>query len=712
MASPEGEDGVLPSLDGLAKVWEEDSVVRTLLLHNGSLLSWPSEKMKGVVTFETMRPNARVIKHDPIVREIFELVSEYWSVMSRRSSTDSVSTDGNERLAIEGNEEKGVDPGDDSDVLIEDVIALAQPVEPPHDSQLLDDTLLPPSPDKEMDTEIKDAEPVFLEPEYDPDVYGEAHTDTPAPEDSAQQQHGELPENNLSNGNDIPSVASPSCAPTELDSSPSPPAEHTSENHAKHVIEIDDSPQPSKKVSLEQIRARINQLKILDCIVLQKLEAKSCPRPLQSTSAPADPPRACGDNVETLPLDLSPVAKAWQDDGGPKDIPLGDGGGKLRRANAAGEDDAGPSGDVAIGATLHPDPVGSSHSSLFHANEMVERTEQMEARNQMMKNKKEKETEGDQEGEDEDEDEEQPKKSKAKAAAKAKAKCKAKSKAKAKAKGKAKCKAKSKAKAKAKAKAKTQALAEGAAEETKADAATEMHTVQESNTGEEPAQLPQVKQHVSKRKAQAEEKKKEKEQARKAAADAKQKEKEEAKEAKRKAKEDAKIARKAQKEKAKEGAKKPRSAGKQEKVPEHAADEAPTKEEKKTFARRSRPFSKEGMRRWDSLKMTFNTRVAPMFARPASLEVWGGLKNIGCTKVCGFNWTCSKKNTLHPSVLSIWILSPWLPCKEPFWDYCIEQLQNQSSSAPITNLDFFFAGCVASFFMDDDVKSNLSHLLP
>lgn len=63
MASPGNEDESQASLDGLAQAWEDDSLIRTLLLHNGSLLSWPSERMQGVVTFDTMRPKAGVIKH-------------------------------------------------------------------------------------------------------------------------------------------------------------------------------------------------------------------------------------------------------------------------------------------------------------------------------------------------------------------------------------------------------------------------------------------------------------------------------------------------------------------------------------------------------------------------------------------------------------------------------------------------------------------------
>lgn len=49
------------NLDGLAKAWADDECVRSLLLHKKSLLSWPSSKKTGVISFETMAQNARVL---------------------------------------------------------------------------------------------------------------------------------------------------------------------------------------------------------------------------------------------------------------------------------------------------------------------------------------------------------------------------------------------------------------------------------------------------------------------------------------------------------------------------------------------------------------------------------------------------------------------------------------------------------------------------
>ena len=101
-------------------------------------------------------------------------------------------------------------------------------------------------------------------------------------------------------------------------------------------------------------------------------------------------------------------------------------------------------------------------------------------------------------------------------------------------------------------------------------------------------------------------------------------------EEKRKAKEDAKAAKDEQKRKAKDTQQQGDNKGKKAKVKENGAvDEGETggkafgkvKGEKATFARRNRPLRGEAAKRWDSLKITFNTRVAPMFEKPSSLEV-------------------------------------------------------------------------------------------
>lgn len=51
------------SLEGLGKLWERDEVIRGKALKTGSLLSWPSPKKTGVITFETVAFNAKVVEH-------------------------------------------------------------------------------------------------------------------------------------------------------------------------------------------------------------------------------------------------------------------------------------------------------------------------------------------------------------------------------------------------------------------------------------------------------------------------------------------------------------------------------------------------------------------------------------------------------------------------------------------------------------------------
>ena len=49
-------------LDGLAKKWDADEIIRDRLLRHGSLLAWPNPKMQGVINFSTMAMNYRVIE--------------------------------------------------------------------------------------------------------------------------------------------------------------------------------------------------------------------------------------------------------------------------------------------------------------------------------------------------------------------------------------------------------------------------------------------------------------------------------------------------------------------------------------------------------------------------------------------------------------------------------------------------------------------------
>ena len=61
-------DPELVSLDGLAKIWNDTEVLRDLLLGKGTLLLWPDDKLTGVVNFNTIAYNGKLI----------ELVLQLW----------------------------------------------------------------------------------------------------------------------------------------------------------------------------------------------------------------------------------------------------------------------------------------------------------------------------------------------------------------------------------------------------------------------------------------------------------------------------------------------------------------------------------------------------------------------------------------------------------------------------------------------------------
>jgi hypothetical protein len=62
--APVGEGEASPNpLQGLAKAWDKDDVIRHLALKNGQLLKWPNKKQIGVISFETIAFNARVLDH-------------------------------------------------------------------------------------------------------------------------------------------------------------------------------------------------------------------------------------------------------------------------------------------------------------------------------------------------------------------------------------------------------------------------------------------------------------------------------------------------------------------------------------------------------------------------------------------------------------------------------------------------------------------------
>ena len=378
--------------------------------------------------------------------------------------------------------------------------------------------------------------------------------------------------------------------------------------------------------------------------VRQRLQLQTCARPLQSTNQPAEPsppvPVSFDANADTLPFDLSPVAKAWKEGGGPSEAaPCLEGGseaapGKLHRSHPAAVVESQPSAssdppledcpsqplsnsnnqEDASAQVLGTDtkqPTASEPAepqSLFHATQQVSRQEQMAQRDQMQKEQEEKKRK----------------------AAEAKSKCKAKAKGRGKGKANSKTKAKGKAKPKRKAAKRARKAHEDEDDEEpevnpNTDPATETRPSDVGDSGDEgdgvKGKGSKKEQAMAKRKAKAEEKRKAKEEAKQLKAEEKRKAKEEAKQLKAEEKRKEKELKAEEKRKAKEGAKKDDGNAKRQKASHDNPANPPG--EKATFARRARPKTAGCGKRWDSLKCTFNTRLAHLFAHPSAMEVWG-----------------------------------------------------------------------------------------
>ena len=182
---------------------------------------------------------------------IFDFVAWHWPVTS--TSTSSVRTQSNQSLEdgyelgsstpLDGTlgqhlEMWGDEEGEDHDP--EPIMAL--PVDPPRDSQVLDDTFVANSPVPPLDDEIvDDKEP---QPSQVPEV-----ADLPDPVPVASP------------------VGSSSVAPTEIEVTPSPAPKHTAEHpkEDKEVIEVVESPIAPKEVelNLDEVQAKIEALKRL-----------------------------------------------------------------------------------------------------------------------------------------------------------------------------------------------------------------------------------------------------------------------------------------------------------------------------------------------------------------------------------------------------------------------------------------------------------------
>ena len=225
---------------------------------------------------------------DPIVSEIFSYVAEFWPVMTRKNSCDKDSqaqsaessapdepSDGVVRhddfngefadamLLQLGLRDDGYPAHDMEDDLMNDSSApiMAQPVEPPRDSQLLEDTYPYPMSLSPPKLDALECDGPCPSGPGSPEVGRYDGHSSPAPAPSPPQT------DTVMKDTVVVDSYSPSIAPTELEVTPSPNPVHTSENQKVDLIEVPESPEPKKDpkkdVDYQQLRDRINVLKYL-----------------------------------------------------------------------------------------------------------------------------------------------------------------------------------------------------------------------------------------------------------------------------------------------------------------------------------------------------------------------------------------------------------------------------------------------------------------
>ena len=207
---------------------------------------------------------------DPIINMIFEGVSKHWPVMTKKTqplsdehgdSLDTPALDNDVYLNLQEVEANAVDAetavahelGAAPDDSMGDANVMAEPVEPLHDSQVLDDTLVQ-----------SDLYPEFYEPSPPvlPSDVGE-----PSPQvvlSDGPQESLVSPVVNLAPGKSSSSIAS-----TELDHDMPPSPELDHDMAKKEVICVPESPEVTKtlpKESLQDVRQRIKDIEFLDSI--------------------------------------------------------------------------------------------------------------------------------------------------------------------------------------------------------------------------------------------------------------------------------------------------------------------------------------------------------------------------------------------------------------------------------------------------------------
>lgn len=243
---------------------------------------FPRSHINRVIPNSYLLPSTETFgSQDALVAALFDFVSEHWPVMTK-DPNNAVHDDSQEPLSHDAGssdaqvaQELGLGNGEDDEQMqdpdpyssIEDAMnglhpedpilppIMAPPVEPPHDSQILDDTLVV------GDTQIQDG--------YYPDP-----SQSPPKAMQAELPEATVPgtEGDKASG----SVSSESVATTELEPSPSPLPAHTSEKAQKDVIEILESPN-KKELQYEEVESKIASLKYLICTTKMKFPTIACP---------------------------------------------------------------------------------------------------------------------------------------------------------------------------------------------------------------------------------------------------------------------------------------------------------------------------------------------------------------------------------------------------------------------------------------------------
>lgn len=190
-----------------------------------------------------------------MVASIFDFVAWHWpcsSISSVRTESSQSLEDGYEDGTM-GQHLEMMLGGDDEeftgDTIVEPDLPdpepiMALPVDPPRDSQILEDTFVANSPVPPVEEEI------FDDTDKEPQPC-QVLSEEPVPVASP--------------------VGSSSVAPTEIEVTPSPAPKHTAENTKEdnEVIEVVESPVAHKDLNLDEVQAKIDALK---CLSLSSFE--------------------------------------------------------------------------------------------------------------------------------------------------------------------------------------------------------------------------------------------------------------------------------------------------------------------------------------------------------------------------------------------------------------------------------------------------------